>query len=106
MQDHPLPEPLTSPLLAVAEDQGIRHGFFSRRGGVSQGIYRGLNVGIGSNDEREKVQENRRRVSNWFGLSPERLSTVHQVHSPDVVVVDQKLARGSARATCQARRWK
>ncbi|MBV2187113.1 MAG: peptidoglycan editing factor PgeF [Rhizobium sp.] len=89
MQDHPLPDPITSPLFAEAESKGIRHGYFTRKGGVSQGIYRGLNVGLGSRDEREKVEENRRRVSGWFGLAPDRLATVHQVHSPDVVVVDR-----------------
>lgn len=88
MQNHPLPEPITSPLFDEATSQGIRHGFFTRKGGVSEGIYRGLNVGLGSNDVREKVEENRRRVSGWFGLAPERLATVHQIHSPDVVIVD------------------
>lgn len=88
MQDHPTPEPITSPLLANATGDSIRHGFFTRKGGVSEGIYRGLNVGLGSNDDRDNVHENRRRVSGWFGLGPEKLATVHQVHSPDVVVVD------------------
>lgn len=88
MQNHPLPEPIISPLFDEATRKGIRHGFFTRRGGVSEGIYRGLNVGLGSDDAREKVEENRRRVSGWFGLAPERLATVNQVHSPDVVVVD------------------
>lgn len=88
MQNHPLPEPIISPLFDEATRKGIRHGFFTRRGGVSEGLYRGLNVGLGSDDAREKVEENRRRVSGWFGLAPERLATVNQVHSPDVVVVD------------------
>ncbi|GEO83918.1 MULTISPECIES: peptidoglycan editing factor PgeF [Alphaproteobacteria] len=89
MQEHPLPEPITSALFADAESKGIRHGFFTRNGGVSEGIYRGLNVGLGSNDEKQKVQENRRRVSAWFGLAPEKLATVNQVHSADVVVVER-----------------
>ena len=88
MQNHPLPEPIISPLFEEATRKGIRHGFFTRRGGVSEGLYRGLNVGLGSDDAREKVEENRRRVSGWFGLAPDRLATVNQVHSPDVVVVD------------------
>ncbi len=88
MQNHPLPEPIISPLFEEATRNGIRHGFFTRKGGVSEGLYRGLNVGLGSDDAREKVEENRRRVSGWFGLAPERLATVNQVHSPDVVVVD------------------
>ena len=88
MQNHPLPEPIISPLFDEATRKGIRHGFFTRRGGVSEGLHRGLNVGLGSDDAREKVEENRRRVSGWFGLAPDRLATVNQVHSPDVVVVD------------------
>ncbi|MCM2477494.1 peptidoglycan editing factor PgeF [Rhizobium sp. CG5] len=87
MQDHAFPKPLTSPLLAEASENRIEHGFFTRQGGVSEGLYRGLNVGLGSNDERDRVLENRARVSRWFGLQPERLATVHQVHSPDVVTV-------------------
>jgi YfiH family protein len=82
-----LPTPIASTLLSAAETAGIRHGYFTRAGGVSEGLYRGLNVGLGSNDSREHVQENRRRVADWFGLPVERLATVHQVHSPDVVTV-------------------
>ena len=57
--------PLQSGLLAAVP--GVRHGFFSRAGGVSKGIYEGLNVGRGSNDDASDVLENRRRVANWFG---------------------------------------
>lgn len=81
------PRPLTAESLDATSPAGIRHGFFTRDGGVSEGIYRGLNVGLGSNDDPEKVLENRRRVSAWFGLPLERLATAHQVHSPDVVLV-------------------
>ncbi|MFT4000217.1 MAG: peptidoglycan editing factor PgeF [Rhizobium sp.] len=82
-----MPTPLASTLLSAAEAAGIRHGYFTRAGGVSEGLYRGLNVGLGSNDDREHVQENRRRVAGWFGLPVEQLATVHQIHSPDVVTV-------------------
>ncbi|KQO82206.1 peptidoglycan editing factor PgeF [Rhizobium sp. Leaf262] len=88
MQDETLPLPLQSTLLASATGRHIRHGFFTRHGGVSGGIYRGLNVGIGSNDDRDAVLENRTRVAQWFDLPLEKLATVHQIHSPDVVVVD------------------
>lgn len=88
MKDDLLPFPLESPLLKTAGRTGIRHGYFTRAGGVSEGIYRGLNVGLGSKDAREAVEENRRRVAAWFGLPVERLATVHQIHSPDVVTVD------------------
>lgn len=89
MQDDMLPLPVQSALLQDASRNGIRHGFFTREGGVSTDIYRGLNVGLGSQDDREAVLENRRRVAQWFGLPVERLATVHQVHSQNVVVIDE-----------------
>ncbi|MCR4265766.1 peptidoglycan editing factor PgeF [Nitratireductor sp. ZSWI3] len=87
MLDRTRPEPLRSPLLDDARRNGIRHGFFTRAGGASEGLYRGLNVGLGSGDRRETVLENRRRVAEWLGVEPQNLVTVHQVHSPDVVTV-------------------
>lgn len=66
----------------------IRHGFFSRKGGVSEGVYHGLNVGPGSHDARDAVLENRRRVAEWFGQAQDKLFTLHQVHSAKVVTVD------------------
>jgi YfiH family protein len=89
MSAEPLPTPIESTLLDDAGTAGIRHGYFTRHGGVSEGLYRGLNVGLGSNDERDRVYENRRRVAAWFGLPLDRLATVHQIHSPDVVTVDE-----------------
>jgi hypothetical protein len=67
---------LTSPLLDVA---GVRHAFFTRNGGVSQGIYASLNVGIGSKDDPDAVRENRRRCAAHFGA--ETIVTAYQVHS-------------------------
>lgn len=90
MNDQALPRPIESPLLAERAGKAARHGFFTRAGGVSEGIYRGLNVGLGSHDARENVLENRARVARWFSVAPDRLATVHQVHSPDVVVVDAR----------------
>jgi YfiH family protein len=75
---------LASPLLSAIP--GLRHAFFSREGGVSEGIYAGLNGGIGSNDDAENVAENRRRMAERMGVGPDRLLTLYQVHSPDVVV--------------------
>jgi uncharacterized protein, YfiH family len=82
------PQPIESTLLGDAAP-GIRHGFFTRQGGVSDGSYAGLNVGLGSNDAPERVAENRARVAGWFSLPAERLATLHQVHSPDVHVVSE-----------------
>ena len=62
----------------------VPHGFFGRRGGVSQGLVAGLNVGWGSGDDRDTIAENRRRAVE--AVMPEaRLVTVHQVHSAKVV---------------------
>jgi YfiH family protein len=67
---------------------GVAHGFLGRRGGVSTGIHAGLNVGWGSDDEREAIAENRRRAVDAV-LPGAALVTVHQVHSPDVVTVTE-----------------
>lgn len=68
-----------SPLLAQVA--GVRHAFFTRRGGVSTGVYDSLNVGRGSRDEPADVAENRRRAADWFGLPGEALNTCYQIHS-------------------------
>src|SRR5262245_33490620 len=75
--------------LLLSSVPGIRHAFFTRAGGVSSGIYAGLNGGLGSRDEPEKVGENRRRMAAALDVAPERLLTLHQVHSPDVVVANE-----------------
>jgi YfiH family protein len=67
----------------------IQHGFFTREGGVSDGIYASLNLGIGSDDTPEHVMENRARVTGWFGAAPDQLMTCRQIHSPTVTVVEQ-----------------
>jgi YfiH family protein len=65
---------------------GIAHGFLGRRGGVSEGLCAGLNVGLGSEDDRAAIAENRRRA--LAAIAPgARLVTVHQVHSPDAITV-------------------
>lgn len=66
---------------------GIRHGFFTREGGVSSGIYASLNIGLGSEDERDKVLENRRRVAAALAAKPEQLVSPYQIHSADVRAV-------------------
>jgi YfiH family protein len=65
---------------------GLRHAFFTRNGGVSDGIYDSLNGGIGSHDDPAKVTENRHRMAAQLGVAPEYFLSVHQTHSPDVVV--------------------
>jgi hypothetical protein len=75
---------LASPLLSAIP--GIRHAFFTREGGVSSGIYGSLNAGIGSHDDPASVAENRHRMAEQIGIPPQHFLTVHQTHSPDVIV--------------------
>lgn len=75
---------LTSDVLSAIP--GLRHAFFTREGGVSDGIYAGLNGGLGSSDVPANVRENRRRMAEHLGVTPENFLSVHQVHSPDVVI--------------------
>ena len=66
----------------------IRHAFFTRTGGVSEGVYTSLNGGVGSNDAPDKVAENRARMAVALGVTPDRLLTAYQIHSPDVVIAE------------------
>lgn len=75
---------ITSPAL---DDDIVVHGFFTRQGGVSTGIYAGLNVGFGSSDNRHSIEENRRRAAVHLGADPAQLTAPWQVHSPDAVIV-------------------
>jgi polyphenol oxidase len=75
---------LQSPLLSAIP--GLRHAFFTRDGGVSGGIYDSLNGGIGSKDDPSHVAENRGRMAEQLGVKLEHFLSVHQTHSPDVVV--------------------
>jgi polyphenol oxidase len=67
---------------------GIRHGFFTRRGGVSDGVYASLNGGLGSRDAAANVVENRARMAAALAVEPHCLLTAFQIHSRDVVTVD------------------
>src|SRR5262249_53339747 len=77
---------LQSPALSALI--GIRHGFFTRTGGVSTGCYESLNGGVGSNDTPAHVAENRARMAGAVGVSPARLISAYQIHSPVVVTVN------------------
>ena len=92
------PEPIRSPVLEKFAENGVRHGFFTRAGGVSQGIYRGLNAGVGSNDSSTDVAENRVRIAAWMGVAPGRLVTLHQVHSADAIVVHEPFGASRPKA--------
>jgi YfiH family protein len=67
---------------------GIRHGFFTREGGVSGGLYASLNGGLGSRDDGANVAENRARMAAALGVEPLCLLTAYQIHSPDVLVAE------------------
>ena len=82
-QPSDLPRPIRSEALKQA---GVRHGFFTRDGGVSRGLYAGLNVGIGSHDDAAAVRENRRRAAAALGSDRADVTTPYQVHSADVHV--------------------
>jgi polyphenol oxidase len=83
-------------MIAPLQAPGISAAFFTREGGVSEGLYAALNCGYGSGDDPEAVRENRRRAMKQFELSPEALVTLYQVHSPTVVEVEQPWRPGSA----------
>jgi len=93
---HALPVPLRS--AALSSLGTVRHGFFGRGGGVSEGLYASLNVGIGSDDCAERVGENRARVAAALGLPADRLATPIQVHSPTAVVVTEPFGAERPRA--------
>ncbi|MCG7622875.1 peptidoglycan editing factor PgeF [Epibacterium sp. Ofav1-8] len=76
-------ESVTSDLLAP-----VAHGFFTRKGGASSGVFAGLNCGVGSSDQREAVMLNRARVAAAMAAPTDALLGMHQVHSADVAVVD------------------
>jgi YfiH family protein len=84
---------LASPLLSAIP--GLRHAFFTREGGVSEGIYGSLNAGIGSHDDPANVAENRRRMAQRMGVTTAHFLTVHQTHSPDVVVATEPWQAGA-----------
>ncbi len=80
-------EILTSDILSP-----FRHGFFTRRGGVSSGIFKGLNCGVGSSDQTDIVQVNRRMVADAMSVKPDHLLSVFQVHSATAIALDRPLA--------------
>jgi YfiH family protein len=78
---------LRSPLLAPL--RGVRHAFFTRRGGVSDGLYASLNLGRGSNDDPGAVERNRAIAAEVFAVSPDRLLIAYQIHSASAHVVER-----------------
>lgn len=90
---------MTAPVVhELLQDAGgrIRHGFFGREGGVSDGLYRSLNCGLGFGDDPDAVRENRARATAACGLPPAALCTVYQVHSATALAVARPWAREEA----------
>ena len=87
---------IQSPLLSAAK---VKHAFFTRAGGVSEGVYASLNGGVGSNDAPDSVIENRRRMAHALGVAPDRLLVPFQIHSPDCLHVE---APWTERPRCDA----
>ena len=83
--------PILSPLLH-GENNSTRHGFFTRIGGVSTGIYAGLNCGLGSGDNRPAITQNRTRVADYFAVAPAHLCGVYQIHSNTAVEISTPTA--------------
>ncbi|MFD1883064.1 peptidoglycan editing factor PgeF [Paracoccus pacificus] len=80
-------EYLTHPLL-----DGVRHGFFTRKGGASSGLFASLNCARASGDQAEVVAMNRARVAETMGVGPDRMAAVRQSHTDRVVTVDGNTA--------------
>lgn len=77
-------EPIIAPALAA-----MPHGFFSRLGGVSRGVYDSLNCGLGARDQHDAVSENRRRVCAHLGVAAGPLLTCHQIHSAEALIIEE-----------------
>jgi YfiH family protein len=92
-------QPLTPLRAGLLDDPGLAHGFFTRHGGVSTGVYASLNGGVGSRDDPQAVAENRRRMAAELGIDPANLLVPYQIHSPDAVIVTEAF---TGRPRCDA----
>lgn len=79
------------------EITGIKHGFFGREGGVSEGIYQGLNCGFGSNDVPSNVKKNRSFVAEYMGITRENLLNPYQIHSNIAGFIDTPFKKDGPR---------
>jgi YfiH family protein len=85
---------ISSPLLA--EMDRLRHGFFGRQGGVSEGVFASLNCGFGSGDDPDRVSENRARAAALVGVAASGVLTAYQTHSARVASVERPWPRQQA----------
>jgi len=89
---------MTLEILTADSLANQRHGFFTRHGGASSGIFQGLNCGFGSSDQTEAVTLNRTRVADAIGVNLENLASVHQYHSAAVLTVEGPLGADRPKA--------
>lgn len=78
--------------ILTSDALGVKHGFFTRRGGASSGVFAGLNCGQGSSDQAEIVAINRARVAEAMGVAADHLVGVLQIHSATAVTVNSPMA--------------
>jgi polyphenol oxidase len=87
--EQPINTPAMITLDLLDDETGMRHAFFTRQGGVSEGAYRSLNCGFGSGDAAESVAQNREIAMRHLRLSADRLVTCHQIHSVVAIAVEK-----------------
>ena len=73
----------------LSKQKNISHGFFNRSGGKSKGIYKSLNCGLGSNDQKNKVKANLKIVKNKISKKSKNIFLLHQVHSNNLIFIDE-----------------
>jgi len=83
---------MTIEILTADSLAPLRHGFFTRGGGASSGVFAGLNCGHGSSDQTQAVRINRERVADAMQVAPEALISLHQIHSRNVVTIRAPLS--------------
>jgi YfiH family protein len=83
---------------SLAQLDGIDHAFFTRHGGVSKGVYESLNCGLGSNDERARVLQNRAFVAGLMNVPANRLVTLYQAHTIECLVIDKPFEQAPPQA--------
>lgn len=94
----PVLHPILAKDISALHMHGIKHGFFTRQGGISKGLYHSLNVGQSSYDQPEHIAQNRILIAHYFGIEEKNLVTVNQIHSCEVAVIDQSLRSKSLTA--------
>jgi YfiH family protein len=78
---------MTLEIITSDDLEGVSHGFFTRRGGASSGVFEGLNCGFGSTDQSDMVIINRARVARAMDVAADALVTVHQTHSTRIATL-------------------